>query len=161
MVEVGENVVPAVHLQDVTLAMDVPHGTWTTYLHRYTCELETISQGDLELPDWGDDDPEFRQYQRQEVARLRAIVKSKDFLELPSQFEIGEFSIMKRYCSTLEDEPLREALREALRARNAFRRFKEVAREGGVLVAWLTFRERAVEQFAADWLDANGIAYHR
>ena len=49
----------------------------------------------------------------------------------------------------------------ALRGRNALRRFRNEVRERGAQVAWFIFRERALEQIAADWLDANGIAYRR
>jgi hypothetical protein len=36
-----------------------------------------------------------------------------------------------------------------------------VVQEFGFTSVWLGFRELAVEQIAADWLDANGIAYRR
>ena len=159
MAEVGRDVAPAIGLRDVVMVMDVPHGT--AYLNRYTYELVTISESDLELPDWGDDDPEFREYQKRQVARARKVVKSEDFLKLPGRFEIRELDIMQSFCSTVENLALRDALLKALRGRDAFKAFSDMARERGVQVDWFKFREQALERVAADWLDANGIAYRR
>jgi len=161
MPEVGPDVVPAIWLDEIVLVMDVPHGTWTAYLNRYTYELVTISEGDLELSDWEGDDPGCREYLRREVARARAVVKSEDFLKVPSRFEIRELDIMESFCSTVEDPALRDSLLHALRGRDAFRRFRNEARARGVQVAWFIFREGALERIAADWLDASGIAYRR
>jgi hypothetical protein len=161
MAEVGRNVAPALWLRDVVLVMDVPHGTWTAYLNRYTYELVTISESDLVLPDWGDDDPEFREYQKRQVARARKVVKSEDFLKLPGRFEIRELDIMKSFCSTVEDLELKGSLLQALRGRDALGAFRNRVRERGVQVEWFRFREQALERVAADWLDANGIAYRR
>ena len=161
MPEVGHNVAPAIWLDEVVLVMDVPPGTWTAYLNRWTYEVVTISKSDLELPDWGDDDPEFREYQRREVARARAVVGSEDFLKLPGPFEIREFDIMESFSRVVQDRSFKAALIRALCARDAFRRFRDVVQEFGFTSVWLGFRELAVEQIAADWLDANGIAYRR
>ena len=68
---------------------------------------------------------------------------------------------MERFCSEVEDQALRDALLRAIRGRGAFRCFKDVIHERGIAPAWYAFRERALEEIAADWLDANGIAYRR
>ena len=161
MVEVGRDVAPAVWLRDVVLVMDVPPGTWTAYLNRWTYELVTISKGDLDMTDLGEENADLMQYHRQEVAKARQVVVSEDFLKLPGSLDIGEDGMMERFSSVVQDRTLGDALKQALRGRDSLTRFKDVLQEHGMIPVWYAFRERALEDLAAGWLDAHGIAYRR
>ena len=95
---------------------------------------------------------------------LQAVANPADTLigtVIDGRFEIRELDIMQSFCSTVENLALRDALLKALRGRDAFKAFSDMARERGVQVDWFKFREQALERVAADWLDANGIAYRR
>lgn len=151
---------PAVWLRDVVLVIDVSAGTWTAYIHRWG-ELVTITEEDLNPPELGPENADLVGYQREEAARARAVMESVEYLPLPTRFEIREYSMMQRFCAGLEDPALTEAPLRALRGRRALRCFRREVRERGVMLACFVFRERALEQFTADWLDANGIAYRR
>lgn len=61
----------------------------------------------------------------------------------------------------MEDSEVRDALLRAIRGQGAFRRFKEVIHERGIAEAWYAFRQRALEEIAVEWLEANGVAYSR
>ncbi len=160
MAETKGSVGPVISLRDVVMAMDMGDG-WTAYLNRYTYELVPITESDLELTDLGEENADLMEAQREEVSRAREVVESEDFLELPSRFEIHEYSIMERFSRGVEDEALRDALLRALHGRGAFRCFKDVVHERGSAPTWYAFREGALEQIATDWLEANGIAYRR
>jgi hypothetical protein len=88
-------------------------------------------------------------------------LESEDFLALPGKFEIHEYSIMERFCLGVEDSEARDALLQAIRGRGAFRFFKAVIHERGIAEAWYAFRQRALEEIAVEWLEANGVAYSR
>jgi hypothetical protein len=160
MAETRGSVGPVISLRDVVMAMDMGDA-WTAYLNRHTYELVTITESDLELTDLGAENADLMEAQREEVARAREVVESEDYLELPSRFEIHEYSMMERFAEGVEEQAFRDALLRALRGPGAFRRFKDAVHERGLAPAWYAFRERALEQIAADWLEANRIAYRR
>ena len=56
---------------------------------------------------------------------------------------------------------VREKLLRAIEGRGAFRRFKDLAHASGRIEAWYAFRDGAIEELAAEWLEANGIGYYR
>ncbi len=93
------------------------------------------------------------------LPKIREALESDDFLQLPNRFEINEWSIMERFAESQENREHREALREAIHGKGAFRRFRETLRDLDLEDAWYRFRELALEEIAKDWLNANGISY--
>ena len=161
MAETKGSLVPAASLQDVVLVMDVPVGTWTAYIHRWTGDVVTITESDLVLEDPGPENWDLVEYMRESVASARAVVESEDYLVLPGRFEIREYDIMERFIAVMQDRSLKEELHRAIRGRRAFRCFRDVVRGRGLLEPWFLFRQHAVEEIAARWLEANRIAYRR
>lgn len=150
-----------VSLRAVAAEMDVPNDEWTAYLNRRTGELITVTDEEAqavedeaaaeELPDW----------QTEQLPKVREALASDDFLALPSKIDINEYGIMKRFCGQVEDPGLREDLLRAIHGSGAFGRFKTLVHHRGMIDAWHAFRDRAVEDIAAEWLQANGIPYTR
>jgi len=150
-----------VSLRAVAAEMDLPNDEWTAYINRRTGELVTVTDDDAsavedeasaeDLPDW----------QAEHLPKVREVLGSADFLPLPSKFDINEYGIMKRFCEHVADARLRDDLLPAIQGSGAFGRFKTLAHHRGVIEEWYAFRDRAVEDIAAEWLEANGIAYTR
>lgn len=158
-----------VSLRAVVAEMDVLNEEWTAYVNRLTGELITVTDEDAraaedevdEEIDEEFDDDEFPDGETDELAKVREVLASEDFLALPSKFDIDEYGIMERFCEQVEDPGLRDELLRAIRGSGAFRRFKSLAQLRGAIDAWYTFRNGALEDIAAEWLDANGIPYIR
>jgi hypothetical protein len=127
------------------------------YLNRRTGDFITVSSDDrAALDDDADDVPEW---QRERLPAIRDVFSSDDWLELPSKFEIDEYDIMRRFCSTLSDEVLRGDLLDTIGGRGTFGRFKGMAARHGLLDDWYRFREQALKRFAVGWLEAQAIPY--
>ncbi len=148
-----------VSLREVAAEMDLPNEDWTAYLNRCTGELFTVTDDDQRAAEAGSTD--VPEWQREVLPKVREVLESDDFLPLPSKFEIHEYSIMERFCLGVEDSELRGVLLTAIRGWGVFRRFKAVIHERGVAEAWYEYRQQALEEIAADWLEVQGIRYTR
>jgi hypothetical protein len=104
-----------------------------------------------DLPDW----------QAERLPKVREVLGSEDFLPLPSKFDVDEYHIMERFCRQVPDEKIRGDLLFAIRGQGAFGRFKTLVHHCGLVEQWYAFRDGALEDIAAEWLEANGIGYTR
>jgi hypothetical protein len=152
---------PVVSLRDVAFEMDVLNEEWTAYVNRRTGELITVTDEEARAVEAGGESAEEPEWQRELLPKLREVLESDEFLALPDKHEIHEYGIMERFCTGVEKVALRDELLRAIQGRGAFGRFKDLIRAHGLADAWQRYRERALEDIAADWLDANGIAYAR
>jgi Uncharacterised protein family (UPF0158) len=87
------------------------------------------------------------------------IVETDHYLPLPDRFEIHEYSIMERFCLSVDDEDIRDDLCDAIRGRGAFRRFKDRMQMYGMVEEWYRYRDAALRKIAMAWCEAHGIAY--
>lgn len=148
-----------VDLQAVIDEMDVLSDELTAYINRKTGELVSISDEDIQLFEAGADDESLPDWQVEVVAKAGEVLASGDFIELPDKFEIHEYSIMEQFCLGVADPRLRDTLSDAIQGRGAFRRFKDSMHRHGFADDWYAFRNAAFGKIAAEFLDANGIAY--
>jgi len=161
MTESKDSGVALVSLKAVVDEMDLPSEEWTAYLNRRTGELITVTDEDQRLVENDADASDSPEWQQESVARARTALDSEDFLALPDKFEIHEHSIMERFCLGVEESALKDTLLRAIRGTGAFRRFKDVVHEHGIAETWYAFRQKALEEIAVEWLEANGVAYSR
>lgn len=133
-----------VSLEAVTDEMDVMNDEWVAYINRRTGQLVTVTD-----------------YDREESTEAVEVENSPDFLALPSEFDLDEYSIMERFCLSRADSDLFAKLGSLIRGRGAFRRFKEAIRRAGIEDEWYSFRQESLESLAASFLDAHGIPYKR
>jgi hypothetical protein len=161
MTETKDTRSAVVYLHEVVEHMDIPSEEWTAYLNRRTGELVALSHEDLRLAEADEEPQELPDWQDEELSKAREVLDSEDFLALPDKFEIHEYSIIERFCLEVEDRGARETLLKAIGGTGAFRRFKEAIHECHVADAWYAYRQKALEEIAAEWLEANGIAFSR
>ena len=109
-------------------------------------ETETLEE---EYPDWDDD--------MQHSAE--ALMDSEDYIPLPDQYEIHEYSIMDDFCRAVQDKETRDALLSTIQGQGAFRRFKENIRQYDLEESWYQFRAEAFRGLAIEWCEANDIPY--
>jgi hypothetical protein len=139
-----------VKLQDVAAELDMVGPEMLGYINRKTGELVTLRNGDFSSSlDWEEEEAELAQ----------AVEETDDFIPLPDQFDIHEYSIMERFCYSVEDERIQNALLRAKNGRGAFRSFKDRIAEEGVRDDWFAFKERALKKIAADFLELEKIPF--
>lgn len=101
-------------------------------------------------PITGDDDIEIA---------INVLKNDHDYVELPSQYDIHEYSIMERFCLSLEDNKQQNILLSAIKGRGAFRRFKDKILDLGIEDDWYRFKHEALKEIAIEWCQENGLEY--
>lgn len=65
---------------------------------------------------------------------------------------------MERFCHELENAELSNELLARIRGSGAFRRFKYAIYRYNIRDYWYRYRQKALENIAIDWLEANFIS---
>lgn len=148
-----------VRLNDIVDALESTSDEIQFYLNLNTGEVLLKSEAEQlfsepenteeEYPDWDDD--------MQQSAE--ALMDSEDFIPLPDQYEIHEYTIMEDFCRTVEDKETRDILFSAIRGSGAFRVFKESIRRYDLEERWYQFRAEAFRGIAIEWCEMNDIPY--
>ncbi len=146
-------------LKAVIDGMDTQNETRHTFLNRRPGEFVTIGDEDITLVESDIPMENIPPEQHDAIRLTRRVLGSNDFLQLPSKYDIHEYSIMERFCLSREDEELREKLLFSIHGQGAFRRFKETVQQLGVAEEWQKFRITAFKEIAIDWLTQNKIRY--
>ena len=153
--------IPVVSLRDFIIHMDVFSDEYHAYLDKRTGELVTISDEEISIVEEDLNPMEYPEWQQPVIKKAKQVLEEEEYLSLPSKYDIHEYSIMERFCNSIEDGELSEELNYQIRGSGAFRRFKDAIHRNNITDDWYRFRERALEEIAKDWLKANGIDYIR
>jgi len=149
-----------VKLDDIIEALEAQSDENCAFLNKKTGEVVLISQeeqnaaendGPIEdLPDW----------QRDAVNLMKEIIaESHNCVALPSKFDINEYSIMERFCLSLQDTKIRDTFCGSIKGRGAFRRFKDAIHEYDIADDWYKYRNNALKEIAIEWCQENGIEF--
>ncbi len=152
-----------VKIKDLVAEMDMQMDEYKTILNKETGMIITVSTDDLSIAEDSEEDDDFSEYpdwQRQNILEALNVLWEWDkYVELPDKFEINEHRIMERFCSSVDNERIQDALFDAINGRGAFRRFKDTVQRFNLHNRWDSFREEALKQIAIDWCEENGIEY--
>ena len=148
-------------LSDLVDAFEMQGDGATQYLDLESGRVIVVTEDFQHYEDEGDEDdlPEWMQEAITEVLRIRT--EPERYLELPTQGELVDQETLRSFCDRLSSPVQRDRLLETIRGRGAFRRFKDVADEVGVLPDWFAFKRSVLEVCAIQWCEQNGIEFDR
>lgn len=150
-----------VAVKDVVEGLELVSDDYHVFLD--TRSGEFIGLSDENLRDAGSDESfeDYPDWNRELIAQARDILGSDSYVELPSRFDIREYRIMERFTYSIESQELSDRLLQAIKSRGAFRRFKDIVFEQGIESDWHSYRTRALEEIAVEWLEDNNIPWRR
>ncbi len=106
------------------------------------------------------DDSKYRDWEQNTIKQVEEIFKHPDnYEELPSKYYFHEYKIIEDFCYQIEDEELRNLFLRTIKGRGAFRRFKDLAFEKGVIQNWYDYKTGVYYQYAKEWCEENKIEY--
>ena len=147
-----------VKLKEVAETIGMLDDQTHAYINRHTGELVTVSDEEIDLAENDSDtDWEVPEWQQENIEHASAVLGSDDYIQLPGQLEFNEYRVMESFCLSLDDTELQDKLLTHLRGRGAFRRFKESLYEAAIEEHWYAYRDQALKELAADFLEAEGI----
>ena len=144
-----------VSLREIINEMAEKADDQTAFLNRKTGELVTIDERRRSL--FENSQPIHELSEGEHL--IREAMEAGDLLELPNSFEHHEYTIIERFCQTVNDPVHRKKLTKAIKGKRAFRDFQTLVRKLGLRERWVGFRNRELEAIATRWLDRNEIAY--
>jgi len=131
----------------------------TSYLNTTTGEVVYVTTEELRAAEEEQPLEDFPEWQHDAIRIAKDIVETDHYLPLPDRFEIHEYSIMERFCLSVDDEDIRDDLCDAIRGRGAFRRFKDRIQAYGIAEDWYRYRDEALREIAMAWCEEHGISY--
>jgi len=66
---------------------------------------------------------------------------------------------MERFCGSIDNDRISDALYLAIRGKGAFRRFKDTLHRYGIEQKWYSFYEDPLRDIAIRWCEGKGIDY--
>jgi hypothetical protein len=106
-----------------------------------------------------DDRPEWEQEIIQETAEFLAREDVGDNVPLTTRYDIHEYAIMERFCSTVGNRKIACDLLRSIAGKGAFRRFKDALHRHGIEKSWYTYKDEAYKVIAREWCAENGLSW--
>ena len=148
-----------VKLSDIVEGLEFLTDEGISYLNTTTGEVVYVTTEELRAAEEEQPLEDFPEWQHDAIRIARDIVETDHYLPLPDRFEIHEYSIMERFCLSVDDEDMRDDLCDAIRGRGAFRRFKDRMQLYGMAEEWYRYRDAALREIAVAWCKEHGIPY--
>jgi muramoyltetrapeptide carboxypeptidase len=148
-----------VSLTAVVEQLEIISDGFQTYINTKSGEFVSISDDEMRMAERGSPLDKLADWEREMVETAIEIMETTDYLTLPNQFEIHEYDIMERFCYTVSDERVSDALLSSIRGRGAFRRFKDILIRYNIRDDWFAYKAKALEEIAIEWLEDNGLSY--
>src|ERR671931_1973223 len=148
-----------VKLKDIIEGLEFLTDEGTSYLNTATGEVVSVTTEELRAAEEDAPLEDFPDWQHDAIRIAGEIIETDHYLPLPDRFEIHEYSIMERFCLSVDDEDMRDDLCDAIRGRGAFRRFKDRIQLYEMTEEWYQYRDAARREIAIAWCAAHGILY--
>jgi len=148
-----------VKLSEIVDEMSMSGDEISTFLNRVTGEIVTVTGEESRAAEDPEDWVLLPAWQQEVMPKVKEALESDDYVKLPGQYEIHEWSIMEQFADSLDDEGASDELLTALRGRGAFRYFKDTVHRLGIQEDWYRFRDEAFKEIARHWLRANDIPF--
>lgn len=149
---------PPVSLREMVDCLDMlPQGA-AAFLDVQTGEILELTDDLHSLLDDGDLEGSA-DWEREAVEQVRTLREEDRLLDLPTRFDLDDYGIMSRFASSWEPAAQYEQLQGAITGKGAFRNFRAAVERLGIEDAWYRFRERALADFAIDFLNGNGVPF--
>ncbi|MBN2592230.1 MAG: hypothetical protein JXA81_01895 [Sedimentisphaerales bacterium] len=149
-----------VKLSDIIDGMECQTDESFSYLNKKTGKLVLVGHEEAMASE--DDEPieDFPDWQ-QEIIKAAEDIENEtgEYIQLPSKFDIHEYSIMEDFCLSVEDEKTREILYTLIKGSGAFGRFKNAIHIYEIAEDWYKFRNDAFKEIAIEWCRENNIEY--
>ena len=87
------------------------------------------------------------------------LAETGQYISLPTKFDIDDYSIMERFCMSLDKQEISDILCDLISGSGAFRRFKDAIYKYGVEDEWHKYRDKAMKELAIEWCRQHKIEF--
>jgi hypothetical protein len=115
-----------INLSDIVEAVQMESEVMIHYLNKNTGEIVPINKEEID----------------------KETLEEDDYIPLPSQLDIHEYEIMKKFCLSRKDQRISDDLWAAITGRGAFRQFKNKILQYGIDQSWHQYIDVAYREIA-------------
>jgi hypothetical protein len=149
-----------VKLDDIIEGLQFQSDESSSFLDKRTGKVVSVSDEEMQAAE--DDKPieDFPDWEQDTVKIAKEIVaETGDYIELPSKFDVHEYSIMEKFCLSLDDPEMYENFCDLITGSGAFRRFKDAIHKYDIADDWYKYRDNALREIAIEWCRENNIDF--
>jgi len=148
-----------IKLKDIIDEMEIQSDFHSSYLNKKTGEIVMVTNDHFQVAEDEDDLSDYPEWEQEAIKLAGEVLEPDDYIELPTKFDIHEYSIMEKFCLSLNDEELSDKMYHSIKGKGAFQRFKDNIYEYGIEEDWFKYRREAFKRIAIDWCEDNNIPY--
>jgi hypothetical protein len=148
-----------VKLEDIIDGIEMQTDESSSYLNIKTGEVVIISDEESSAAEEDKPIDSFPEWQHELINKAKEILRSNDYISLPSKFQVHEYRIMEKFCLSITDDQIRDILYYSIKGSGAFQRFKDNIYKYNLEEGWYKFRDEAIKRIAIEWCEDNGINY--
>jgi len=131
----------------------------SAYLNTGDGEVYIVSHEELSAAEEGDPIEDFPDWQQQNIRIAQQIISGDNYIELPSKFDVHEYTIMEEFCYSVDESKISDALQIAIQGKGAFGRFKDACHRFGIIDQWYSYKTEALKGIAIVWCEENNLEY--
>jgi len=152
-----------VRLNDIAEHLDCIMDGWKMYYNKKTGKITEVQVEYLGIAEESEEEDGFSGYDQWEQEAIKEAIdiieNEDDYIRLPDEYDIHEYSIMQDFCYSIEDEQLNNKLCNAITGRGAFRRFKDAMIRYDLEDSWYAYKHQSLRKIAQDWCKFNNIPW--
>ena len=132
-----------------------------SFLNKKSGEVVLIADEELNAAEENEPIEDFPDWQQDQVRIAKEIIaETGDYITLPTKFDIDEYSIMERFCTSLDNQEIGDILCDLISGSGAFRRFKDAIYRYGIEDGWHSYRDDAIKEIAIEWCREHDIEFY-
>ena len=150
-----------VKLDDVIEQIEFASDSNKSFFNKKTGKIHLIPDEVERYSDQDMDDGFIPEWEKELIPIAKDIQNNPDnYIQFPNQYDIHEYSIMEKFCLSLNNEELREIMYSSIKGSSAFQKFKNNIHQYGIADDWYKYKDEAFKEIAIEWCEDNGIEYY-
>ena len=149
-----------VKLSDIIEGLESQSDESASFLNKKTGEVVLMTDYAMRAAEENEPFEDVPDWEKELVSIAREILADTgDYIQLPTKYDIDEYSIMENFCMSLDRQEIGGILYDLISGSGAFRRFKDAVYKYGVEDEWYKYRDNAIKEIAIEWCRENNIGF--
>ena len=147
-----------VKLDDIIEGLEFQSDESSWFLNKKTGEVILMTDYVMQAAEDDEFLDDMEDWERDLVAIAGEILEeSGQYIPLPTKFDIDDYSIMEKFCMSLDNQKISDILCDLISGSGAFQRFKNAIYRYEIEDEWHSYRSDALKEIAIEWCRENNI----
>jgi hypothetical protein len=149
-----------VKIDDIINAVDFDNDISESFLNTKTEEVCMFTDEELRAAEKDVDLSDYAEWYCEAVASAQHYLENQDdYLSLPEKYDFNEYRIIEKFIARVIIPKQSEMLSQSIHGKGAFRRFKAMLENLGLVDEWYKYRGQKLRDFVEFWCRENKIDF--